>query len=126
MWRVHGYIRVLCSTGSTCVCGVCVYMDTHACCVYMHMYAGMCGTSKLTEKWNSLTMIISVHGYTCSDGMTTTDPLAVANTFFFMLNLPNPSPLLPEAAGRKEQHSVTMGTSLTSHAPFHNTGLFGF
>ena len=59
----------------------------------------------------------------CSDGVTTTNPLAVANTFFFMLNLPNPSPLLPEAAERKEQHSVTMGTSLTSHAPFYNAGV---
>ena len=55
---------MLCSTGSMCVCGVCVSMDTYACCVYMHMYASMCGISKVTEKLNSLTMIIPLYTVT--------------------------------------------------------------
>ena len=63
---VHGYIRMLCSTGSMCVCGVCVSMDTYACCVYMHMYASMCGTSKVTEMEQPDNDHSSVHGYTCA------------------------------------------------------------
>ena len=52
-----------------------------------------------------VTVCVPSYIYIITNLAMVTHPLAVANTFFFMLNLPNPSPLVPVATGENSKHT---------------------